>query len=145
MCIRDSLYNYLLAGAYTALRTTREPLLDSAAVVDSDLVGPFQVSVPLTLRPTGDQLVVDADGAAITEPVEPGTDFYLRFTPGSSGITLTATTSQLLSGRVVTGVALAASHRLTPVALTTPTRVTIEFDITWDADRPCPDVVGECG
>ncbi|MCQ4362153.1 MULTISPECIES: thioester domain-containing protein [Mycobacterium] len=139
------LYNYLLAGAYTALRTTREPLLDSAAVVDSDLVGPFQVSVPLTLRPTGDQLVVDADGAAITEPVEPGTDFYLRFTPGSSGITLTATTSQLLSGRVVTGVALAASHRLTPVALTTPTRVTIEFDITWDADRPCPDVVGECG
>lgn len=140
------LYNYLLAGAYTALRATEEPLLDSSAMVDAELVGPFQVSVPLTLGLAENQLVLDADGAAITEAIEPGTDFYLRFTPGSSGITLTATTSQLLSGRVVTGVALAGpSHRLTPVALATPTRVTIEIDITWDADQPCPDVVGECG
>ncbi|WP_205873720.1 thioester domain-containing protein [Mycobacterium camsae] len=140
------LYNYLLAGAYTALRDTAEPLLDSAAVVDSELVGPFQVSIPLTLDLTGGRALVDADGAPITETIEPGADFYLRFTPGSSGITLTATTSHLLSGRVVTGVALAGpSHRLTPVALTTATRVTIEFDITWDAEQPCPDVVGECG
>lgn len=140
------LYNYLLAGAYTALRATREPLIDTAAVVDHDLVGPFQVSVPLTVSATGDQVLLDADGAVLDGTIEPGTDFYLRFTPGSPGITLTATTSHVLSGRVVTGVALAGpSHRLTPVALTTPTRVTIEFDITWDADQPCPDVVGECG
>lgn len=140
------LYNYLLAGAYTALRATREPLIDTAAVVDHDLVGPFQVSVPLTVSATGDQVLLDADGAVLDGTIEPGTDFYLRFTPGSPGITLTATTSHVLSGRVVTGVALAGpSHRLTPVALTTPTRVTIEFDITWDADQTCPDVVGECG
>ncbi|RUP05845.1 MAG: TQXA domain-containing protein [Mycobacterium sp.] len=140
------LYNYLLAGAYTSQRTSRDALLHGAAVADSELVGPFQARVPLTLGPAAGLQVVDADGGTITGAIKPGTDFYLRFTPGSPGITLTATTSHLLSGRVVTGVALAGpSHRLTPVALTTPTHVTIEFDITWDADQPCPDVVGECG
>lgn len=140
------LYNYLLAGAYTALRTPQEPLLDGAAVVDSELVGPFRVSVPLTLNVADGHEPVDADGATLGETIEPGTDFYLRFAPGRSGITLTATTSHLLSGRVMTGVAVAGpSHRLTPVALTTPAHVTIEFDITWDAERTCTDLVGECG
>lgn len=140
------LYNFLLAGAYTALRASHEPLLDGAAVVDpeANLIGPFQVSVALTLD--GGHELVDADGAAIEETVQPGTDFYFRFVPGSSGITLAATTSQLLSGRVLTGVAVAGpTHRLTPVALTNPVQVTIEFDITWHVEQRCTDLVGECG
>ena len=44
------LYNYLLAGAYTALREPELPLLvDTAATVEFDLVGPFQVRIPLQL------------------------------------------------------------------------------------------------
>ncbi|MDT5347215.1 MAG: hypothetical protein QOH91_502, partial [Mycobacterium sp.] len=144
------LYNYLLAGAYTALRKTGEPLLNTAAFADfdtdSELVGPFQVRIPLALSVAGGNELVDTDGVAITDTVEPGTDFYLRCPPGTSATTLTATTSHHLSGRVLTGVALAGpSHRLTPVALTTPTHVTMEFDITWDADQACTDMVGECG
>ena len=147
------LYNYLLAGAITASRGARkaqEPLVDTAAVADSDLVGPFQVRIPLTLGASDGHTLVDADGSAITGTVEPGTDFYLRRVPGTSAVTLTATTSHHLSGRVLTGVALAGPSRgigrgLTPVALTTPTHVTMEFDITWDDDQACTDIVGECG
>jgi TQXA domain-containing protein len=144
------LYNYLLAGAITALRGVKEPLVDTAAVADSEadseLVGPFQVRIPLTLGASGGHALVDADGSAITDMVQPGTDFYLRCAPGTSAATLTATTSHHVSGRVLTGVAIAGpSHRLTPVALTTPTHMTIEFDITWEADQACTDIVGECG
>lgn len=51
-----------------------------------------------------------------------------------------------LSDRGTTGVALAGpSVRVTPVALTTPKHVTMDFDITWDADQAHADIVGECG
>jgi TQXA domain-containing protein len=144
------LYNYLLAGADTALRSTEEPLVDTFAVAAGDLVGPFQVRIPLELSAADGHALVDAFGSAITGTIDPGTDFYLRQAPGTSATTLTATTSQPVSGRVLTGVALAGPARgfdpgLTPVALTTPTHVTMEFDITWEADRARADIVGECG
>lgn len=144
------LYNYLLAGAHTALRQSRDPLVDSAAVAEWEagyrLVGPFQTRVPLRLTAAAGSQVVDMDGVPITGTVKPGSDFYLRCAPGTSATALTATTSDQLSGRVLTGVALAGpSHRLTPVALTTPTHVTMEVDITWEADQAHADLVGECG
>jgi TQXA domain-containing protein len=132
------LYNYLLAGAYTAGRQTKElPLLDTDAVADlaadAELVGPFQVRVPSKLTVADGQAILDTDGFAIDDVVQPGTDFYLRRIPGTSAITLTATTPQTIGGRVLTGVALdEAPQRLTPVALTVPTELTIEFDIRWD-------------
>jgi hypothetical protein len=33
-----------------------------------------------------------------------------------------------------------AAHRFTPIALTVPTDVAIEFDITWQADESCTDI-----
>ncbi|QLL05769.1 thioester domain-containing protein [Mycobacterium vicinigordonae] len=147
------LYNYLLSGAYTALRTAPQPLLDSAAVAEPGLVGPFQVSVPMTLRVGAGYQLIDAFGAVLDERIAPGTDFYVCFTAGSprtKGIRLTGFTSHHLSGRVLTGVALAGSAQgsvpgLTPVALTTPVHATIEFDITWQTVRAGTDIVGECG
>lgn len=140
------LYNYLLAGAYPALRDAEEPLIDGEAVAQGGLVGPFQVSAPLTLAAGSGQVIVDAFGAVIDGAVRPGTDFYVRVTPGRSGITLHATTSDHGSGRVLTGVAVAGPARgLTPVALTTPSHVTMEFDITWEAGQARTDTVGECG
>ena len=60
------LYNYLLAGAAAAVRTTHkdvEPtLIDDHAVADADLVGPFQVTTPLTLTASDGHQLVDADG-----------------------------------------------------------------------------------
>jgi TQXA domain-containing protein len=138
------LYNYLLAGAYTAGRETEEPpLVDTDAVADSaadsELVGPFQTRVPLKLSVADGQEILNTDGFAINDIVQPGTDFYLRRVPGTSAITLTATTPQTIGGRVLTGVALdGAPQRLTPVALTVPTEVTIEFDIRWD--EPWDDI-----
>jgi hypothetical protein len=138
------LYNYLLAGAYTAGRETEEPpLVDTDAVADlaagSDLVGPFRVRVPLKLTVADGQEILNTDGFAIDDTVQPGTDFYLRRVPGTSAITLTATTPQTIGGRVLTGVALdGAPQRLTPVALTVPTELTSEFDIRWD--EPWDDI-----
>jgi hypothetical protein len=46
---------------------------------------------------------------------------------------------------VLTGVALeGATQRLTAVVLAFPTDVTIEFDISWEADEAWADIVGEC-
>jgi TQXA domain-containing protein len=136
------LYNYLLAGAYTAGREIEElPLVDSDAVADlaAELVGPFQVRSPVRLTVSGGQAILDSDGFAIDHTVQPGTDFYLRRVPGTSAITLTATTPQTIGGRVLTGVALdGAPQQLTPVALTVPTELTIEFDIRWD--EPWDDI-----
>ena len=73
--------------------------------------------------------------------VQPGTDFYLRPAPGTSATTMTARTPHHLTGRVLTGVALdGAPQRFTPIALTVPTDVAIEFDITWQADQSCTDI-----
>jgi hypothetical protein len=133
------LYNYLLAGAAAAARRTQKPvvepaLIDTHAIADADLLGPFQVTAPLTIAPSDGHQVVDADGFALSA-VTPGSDFYLRRAPGSSAATLTAKTPGGLHGRVLTGVALdPAAQRFTPVALAIPTETAIEFDISWEAD-----------
>jgi TQXA domain-containing protein len=128
------LYNYLLAGALEAVGETDEPgLVDTEATVRPELIGPFQVRIPLTLSATDGHALVDADGLAVDQIVQPGTDFYLRPAPGTSATTLTATTPHNLTGRVLTGVAVeGAPDRFTPVALTMPADVAIQFDISWD-------------
>ena len=130
------LYTYLLAEARKARQEAAEPgLVDTQATAASELVGPFQVRIPLRLNVTGGHTVVDADGFAIDDMIQPGIDFYLRRPPGASAMTLTATTPHNLTGRVLTGVALeGAPQRLTPVALAIPTEMAIEFDISWDGD-----------
>ena len=139
------LYNYLLTGASKAVRNTEEPqLVDTHATAESELIGPFQVPIPLTLSVTEGHTLVDADGLAIRNIVQPGTDFYLRPAPGASATTVTAKTPHNLTGLVLTGVALeGAPQRYTPIALTVPTDVAIEFDITWQADEPCTEIVEE--
>ncbi len=139
------LYNYLLAGAREALPDAGDsPLVDTHATVESELVGPFQVRVPLALNTTDGHTLVDADGFPIGGIVEPGQDFYLHAVPGTSAATLTATTGENLPARVLTGVALAGtSHRFTPVALAIRTEIAIEFDISWKADEPWSDIVGD--
>lgn len=133
------LYNYLLAGAAAAGRAARkdgaEPaIIDDRAVADADLIGPLQVTTPLTLTAEGGHHLVDADGFPI-DSIEPGTDFYLRPASGSSAARLTGKTKADLRGRVLTGVALdPAAQRFTPVALAIPTETAIEFDISWEAD-----------
>lgn len=98
------------------------------------LVGPFQVRIPLISSANNGCELVDADGFAVTGVIEPGTDFYLRQAPDTSGITLTAKTVGDLHGRVLTGVALdEGSHRSISVALAIPTEMNIEFDISWQA------------
>lgn len=136
------LYNYLLTGACNALRNIDElRLVESHATAVSELIGPFQVPIPLTLSVSDGHALVDSDGLAIRDVVEPGTDFYLRPAPGASATTVTATPAHGLTGRVLTGVALGGSaQRFTPIALTVPTDVAIEFDVTWQADEPCTDI-----
>lgn len=135
------LYNYLISGARKALRDTVEPqLVDTEATANSELIGPFQVPIPLTLNVGEGHKIVDPDGQHIDGVVQAGTDFYLRPAPGTSTTTLTATTSRSLTGRVLTGVAMeGAPHRFTPIALTVPTAVAIEFEITWQTDESCAD------
>ena len=132
------LYNYLLAGARQAAHKTEERLIvDTHAVVDDELVGPFQVRIPLALSATDGLTLIDADGFPIDGTIEPGTDFYLRRAPGTSNAVVTATVPKHLPGRVLTGVAQdEASHRFTPVALAIPTEMAIEFDISWEAHKP---------
>jgi TQXA domain-containing protein len=136
------LYNYLLTEASNALHNTDElQLVESQSTARAKLVGPFQVPIPLRLRVTDGHTLVNADGSAILDTVQPGTDFYLRPAPGTSATTMTATAPHALTGRVLTGVAQeGSSRRFTPIALTVPTDVAIEFDITWQADEPCTDI-----
>jgi TQXA domain-containing protein len=130
------LYTYLLTEARKALHKTAEPeLVDNQATAGSDLVGPFQLRIPLRLNATDGHTIVNADGFPIDDMIQPGTDFYLRRPPGTSATTLTATTPHNLTGRVLTGVALEGIHRrLTPVALAIHTEMAIEFDISWAGD-----------
>ncbi|OSC37323.1 TQXA domain-containing protein [Mycobacterium decipiens] len=139
------LYDYLLAGAHNAGRHNDEPrLVDTHATALAELIGPFHVSIPLTLSVTDGYRLVDADGVAIDDVVQPGAHFYLRRAPGASATTLTATPPHSLGGRVLTAVALdGAPQRYTPVALTVPTDVTIEFDISWAGDKARTDTVEE--
>ncbi|MGA7054215.1 MAG: TQXA domain-containing protein [Mycobacterium sp.] len=141
------LYNYLLTGARKALhdalsKTDIPQLVDTQATAESELIGPFQVPVPMTLSVAEGHALVDADGSNVNDIVQPGTDFYLRPAPGTTATTMNATTPRQLTGRVLTGVSLdGGTHRFTPIALTVPTDVAIEFDITWQADGSCTDSV----
>jgi TQXA domain-containing protein len=139
------LYNYLLAEARKAVHESEDAvLIDSHAIADSGLVGPFQVRIPVTLSVTDGHELIDADGFAIGETVEPGKVFYVRQGFGASAITLTAKPLGNAHGRVLTGVALdEASRRLTPVALAIPTEMAIEFDISWQADEAWSYIVGD--
>lgn len=130
------LYNRLKGGARKTLREIDQPQLAAGqAVVDSGLVGPFQVRNPLLLNATDGAVLVGADGIRIDGEIQPDVDFYLRPAPGTSGTTLTATAPHRLNGRVLTGVAAeGAVRRFTPVALATPTDVEIHFEIRWDGD-----------
>jgi TQXA domain-containing protein len=139
------LYNYLLSGARNALRDSLEInapyLVDTQATVEAELIGPFQVPIPLTLSVAKGHALVDADGAQIDSVIQPDTDFYLRPAPGTSAATMTATTPHEQGGRVLTGVAFeGVTQRLTPIALTVPADVAIEFDITWQSDEARTDI-----
>ncbi|MCV7102345.1 thioester domain-containing protein [Mycobacterium palustre] len=136
------LYNYLLTGATKAVRSPDETrLVDTHATAYPELIGPFQVRIPLRLSVPDGHALVGADGLSLDDLVEPGTDFYLRPAPGASAATVTATTPHDLTGRVLTGEALAeAGHRFTPIALTVPTDVAIEFDIAWQTDDACTNI-----
>jgi TQXA domain-containing protein len=127
------LYNYLLSGALKAPQEADEPVLvDTEATAGPELVGPFRVRIPLTLNVADGHSLVDADGFALDGIVQPGTDFYLRPAPGTSATTLTATTPDRLTGRVLAGVAPDAPEQFTPVALAVPADVAIHFDIRWN-------------
>jgi len=133
------LYNYLLVGARKALRDALSnadvpDLVDTQATADSELIGPFQVPIPLRLSVADGHALVDAGGSNISELVHPGTDFYLRPALETWGTTITARTPHNLTGAVLTGVASeGAAQGFTPIALTVPTDVAIEFDITWQS------------
>lgn len=131
------LYNYLVAGARAArLRTVQPTLSAENATLAAGLVGPFRVHVTDRAAVTASgAAVVDADGAEIDRPIEPGGEFYLRFAGAVSGVTLTVTVPadpEGFGGRAVTGIAHDdANSRLTPVVLAVPAPRTVEFDISW--------------
>lgn len=131
------LYNYLLAETSHVLHQTDEPdLVDTNAIAEPELVGPFQVRIPLMFNASDGHTLVNSYGYVIDDIIQPGTDFYLRQTAGKSTTTLTATTPHNVAGRVVTGVAIEGTpQRLTPIALAIPTEMAIEFDISWEANE----------
>ncbi|WP_353360407.1 thioester domain-containing protein [Mycobacterium sp.] len=134
-------YDYLLAGAKRARENTvaAEILSDDATFVD-DLVGPFQLQAAHSASLTAvDAAIVDADGRAMTGPVEPGTEFYVRPQPGRAGMLVTAivpATSNGFGGQVITGVAHDdANSRLTPLALAIPAPLVVDFAIYLEVRR----------
>jgi TQXA domain-containing protein len=136
------LYQYLLAGARQARLRAVAPDVDvTDATVDGETIGPFtlRVSDSAALTVSRAHALVDADGTALDGPIASGQPFYVRSAPGSSAATITAVvpgTENGVGGRVLTGVArdeLAGSF--TPVALTVPTKLVVEFDIRWDPTR----------
>ncbi|CQD17120.1 hypothetical protein BN1232_03755 [Mycobacterium lentiflavum] len=129
------LYNYLLSGALRSVAPTDEQVLvDTHAIAGPELIGPFQVRIPLTLNVGDGHSLVDADGFAIEGTVRPGNDFYVRPASGTSATTLTASTPQRITGRVLTGLAPDAVDQFTPVALAVPADVAIHLDIRWNGD-----------
>jgi len=132
------LYNYLLEGAEKARQATVTPsLVVRDAVVNNDLVGPFQLHTTdaAAVVVSSGHTVVDINGVAIDAPVTPGSDFYLRIKAGSSGATVRAEVPgnpNGFGGRVITGVARdEVEGRYTPLALAVPSKLVVEFDVTW--------------
>lgn len=130
-----ALYRYLLAGAARA-RTTAPALDVSAATLADGVVGPLRLSVAdsAALSAVGAELL-DAEGAELTGPVEPGGVFYLRPDPdaGSARVRVTVPgTEDGYGGRVLTAIAgEAGSHMFTPVALAVPAALVVDFSVTW--------------
>ena len=135
------LYNYLLSGARRANRPVVAPrLVSTDAVVESGLVGPFrlQTSDTTALTVAAGHAIIDADGIAVGDPIEPGTEFYLRPAPGSAAAMLTATVWGC-GGRVLTGVARdEVAGQFTPLALTVPAQLLVDFTIEWQARAEHP-------
>lgn len=131
------LYNYLLAGARAAREAAVTPsLVATNAVVDSDLIGPFQLVTAdsATVKVTGGHAVVDATGTVIDTPLRPGDEFFLRVTGGASALTLTIEVpgeAGGFGGRVITGVAHDEAGNCTPLALAVPAQLVVEFDLEW--------------
>jgi TQXA domain-containing protein len=132
------LYNYLLAGAEKARLATVTPALRAdGAVVEGDLIGPFQLqttdAAAITL--TAGNIAVHNDGTTIGVPLQPGEDFYVRRTPGGIGTTVRVEVPghpDGFGGRVITGVAHdEVEDRFTPLALAVPAKLVVEFDIAW--------------
>jgi TQXA domain-containing protein len=134
------LYNYLLAGAGQARRMSAEPnpLADNA-VIDTGLVGPLRVTAPLALTAADGHGLINADGFPVHGVIDPDTDFYLRPAPGAQATTLTVAApggdTPRFGGRVMTAVATLGGLSLTPVALTGPGTVSVDFEIRWDTDE----------
>lgn len=136
-----ALYRYLLAGAARA-RTTAPGLDVSAATVADGLVGPLRLSVADSAALSAEGAVLlDADGNALTGPVEPGGAFYLRPRPGAMSARVRVTvpgTEDGYGGRVLTGIAGDQdSPTFTPVALAVPAALVVDFDLTWSRHRIC--------
>jgi TQXA domain-containing protein len=132
------LYNYLLSGARAARESLVTPHLEAErAVIDGRMVGPFRLEVTdsaAVSAPAG-FTVMDAYGSAVSEPVRPGDDFYLRTPVGAEGVTLTVKVPGRpdgFGGRVITGVARdEVDGSYTPLALAVPAQLAIEFDLDW--------------
>ena len=131
------LYHYLLDGARRARARSRAPqLISTGATVTGGLVGPFRLDVTDAAAVTSeDAVVVDATGAEITGPIEPGAEVYLRPLRGAASATLSLTvpgSQDGYGGRVLTGVARdEVSSRFTPLALAVPAQLVVDFDVDW--------------
>ncbi|MGU3499692.1 thioester domain-containing protein [Mycobacterium sp. C31M] len=132
-----ALYDYLVAGAEAARRSTVAPRLtaDRAVVVDG-VIGPLQFQATDAASVTSSAgTILDAEGAPITGPVVPGTDIYVQLPPHQNRMTITASVPAAadgFGGRVVTGIAFDDAD-LTPVALAIPAPTVIDFEIATRA------------
>jgi len=131
------LYNYLLAGARAAREAAVTPtLIASAAVVDGDLIGPFTLITAdsAAVKAADGYAVVDAAGAVIDAPLQPGSEFFVRAIAGGRAVTLTIEVpgnAGGFGGRVITGVAHDEVGHATPLALAVPAQLVVEFDLEW--------------
>lgn len=137
-----ALYNYLLAGAAKARENAVELQLTDAderrVRVAGELVGPFRLqATDAAALSVSSGVIVDADGRALTGPLRPGTEFYVRVDPSLGEVSITVRVPALATGtggRVITGIARDdETGRLTPVALAVPAQVTVEFALSWPA------------
>lgn len=131
------LYRYLLAGAEAAREAVVTPsLVDTEAVVDGGLVGPFRLEATASAAlEVSEGLLVRRNATPVDKPLQPGEEFFIRPEPDSLGVTVTAKVpgdADGFGGRVITGVARdEVDGRYTPLALAVPAQLVVEFDIDW--------------
>ncbi|MCI4674291.1 TQXA domain-containing protein [Candidatus Mycolicibacterium alkanivorans] len=136
------LSDHLLTGARSARRLTVTPsLLAAAATVEDSIVGPLRLATTdsAAVRASDGHAVVDADGAEIIGPLQPGAEFFLRARPGAVAATLTVEVPGCAAGfggRVITGVARdEVAGGYTPLALAVPAALVVEFDVEWSVEE----------